>query len=74
MANMSPSIVKNYAQRKASVRTKWQLYVLCVCVEQRGARLRGYKKEVKHFTVMRVWPRVLGVGWQLWSNGVLMAL
>lgn len=74
MANMSPSIVKNYAQRKASVRTKWQLYVF-VCVGQRGARLRGYKKEVKHFTVMRVWPRVLGVGWwQLWSNGVLMAL
>lgn len=67
MANMSPSIVKNYAQRKASVSSKWQLYV---CYKERhGAYEKGSETLYSHASMYDC-----GLGWQLWSNGVLMAL
>lgn len=77
MANMSPSIVKNYAQRKASVRTKWQLYVLCVCWTTRGAPegiQEGSKTFHSHASMAKgAWSGVVAtlVKWR--SYGTLVA-
>lgn len=53
MANMSPSIVKNYAQRKAASESAVNGSSMCVVGDTR--------REVKHFTFD------CGLGWQLWS-------